>query len=372
MQTFIAFLIVIGILIFAHELGHFLAARLMNVKVLKFSLGFGPKLIGRKVGDTEYLLSVFPLGGYVKLLGEEDIVEAENTEGNPAKAVSQEDRNRAFAVQPVWKRAVIVAAGPVFNFVLAYLIFVAILLSGFSIYVPKFESLLPSIEEVVEGSPAEKGGMMSGDKVVGINGREISSWNQMTEIVQKSPDVALEFEVERDNKIVKLVIIPELKEVEIEEGNAIEVGQIGVSRQMAGVNVEADHPLLALYKGLEATYGWTELTIVGIGMLITGELSLDNIGSPILIAQVSGTAASQGMLSLLMFIGMLSINLGIINLVPIPPLDGGHLLFFSIESVQARPVSERIREISQQVGIVLLILLMLRAFYNDIIRWVNG
>jgi regulator of sigma E protease len=461
MQTVVAFLIVIGILIFAHELGHFLAARWMNVKVLKFSLGFGPKLIGRKVGDTEYLVSAFPLGGYVKLLGEEaEGGESANAEG--AEVSSPEDRNRSFSIQPVWKRAVIVGAGPLFNFVLAYLIFVVMLASDYVMYVPTFASLLPNIESVAVDSPAEQGGMKPGDKVVAINGREVSSRNQMLEIISERPEEPLDIDVERGKRVIRLSIVPERKmvktfegeEVEIgrigvespppvvgsvvgdspagkagfkpgdrivsidgrslstwaqvteviyaspgkalavevergrdritlsvtpettkiEEpgGGSIEIGQIGIILKSRGIEIQSANILHAAYKGVEATYAWTELTVVGIGMLITGQLSLDNIGSPIMIAQVSGSAASQGALSLFMFIGMLSINLGIINMIPIPPLDGGHLMFFSIEAVQARPVSERKREIAQQVGIVLLILLMLRAFYNDIDRWLNG
>jgi regulator of sigma E protease len=369
MHTLIAFLIVIGILIFAHELGHFLAARLMRVKVLKFSLGFGPKLIGRTVGETEYLISAFPLGGYVKLLGEEG--EEKDSEGNVIP-MSPEDRARAFAVQPVWKRAVIVGAGPFFNFVLAYVIFTVILAAGYNLYVPKYESLLPVIDKVAEDSPAMAAGLQSGDKIVTIRGKEVSTWSQMTEIIQGSPDETLEIEVDRGGRIVPLTLTPARKTVETPTGET-EIGQIGVSKAMTGSAIEIENPAASVLQGATATYQWTKLTVVGILKLITGKLSLDNIGSPIMIAQVSGDAASQGAISLAIFIAILSINLGIINILPVPPLDGGHLLFFSIESIQARPVSERKRELAQQVGIVLLILLMLRAFYNDVIRiWPGG
>ena len=369
MQTLVAFLIVIGILIFFHELGHFIAARLLGVTVLKFSLGFGPRLIGRKIGETEYLVSVFPLGGYVKLLGEDA---AESTASEGSVPMPPEDRARSFAHQALWKRTLIVGAGPFFNMLLAYIIFAAILASGFSLYVPKFESLLPVIETVMEDSPAMKGGMKEGDRVLSIQGKEISAWSQMTEMVRSSPEKPLEVEVERNGQIVKLIVTPERKMVETRQGKEIEIGQIGVGKRMVGSAIEVDQSLSAVYKGLEATYLWTKLTVVGIAKLITGELSMDNIGSPIMIAQMSGSAASQGLMSLSIFIAILSINLGIINALPIPPLDGGHLLFFAIESVQAKPLSNRKREIAQQVGIFLLILLMLRAFYNDVIRWMSG
>ena len=194
----------------------------------------------------------------------------------------------------------------------------------------------------------------------------------MTEIVKGSPGKPLDMEVEREGRIVPLTVTPERKTVDSDGGKA-EVGQIGVSKAMDGAAIEIENPAAAVYQGAVATYEWTKLTVVGIAKLVTGKLSLDNIGSPIMIAQVSGDAASQGAISLTIFIAILSINLGIINILPVPPLDGGHLLFFSIESIQARPVSERKRELAQQVGIVLLILLMLRAFYNDVSRlWPGG
>lgn len=369
MHTLIAFFIVIGVLIFAHELGHFLAARYCGVRVEKFSLGFGPKMFGRTVGDTEYLISWIPLGGYVKLLGEET---EEGEKPGEAKALSPEERKRSFGVQPLWKRVTIVAAGPVFNFVLAYFIFTGILMSGYPMLIPKFESLLPVIDAVSDDSPAQMGGMMSGDRIISIDGKEISTWNQMTEIVQRKPDEKLEFEVDRQGKTIKLALIPERKTIKTSDDEEVEIGQIGISKEMKGTTIEVTGPVEALYKGFDATYRWTELTVVGIGKLITGKISMDNIGSPIMIAQISGDAASQGILTLMVFIAILSVNLGIINALPILPLDGGHLFFFGIEAVRSRPVSNRKRELATQFGMVLLVLLMLRAFYNDLVRWIGG
>ncbi|HLB94594.1 MAG TPA: site-2 protease family protein, partial [Nitrospiria bacterium] len=254
MQTLIAFLVVLGVLIFAHELGHFLAARRLGVKVLKFSLGFGPKLIGKKIGDTEYLVSIFPLGGYVKLLGEDA---EETTPSGEAVPLSAEDRARSFAFQPLWKRVVIVGAGPIFNLLLAYLIFVGFLSAGFPMYVPKFENLLPVIETVMEGSSAMEAGLQAGDRILSIEGRKISSWTQMTEIIQSNPEKPLAMEVERGGKTLKLTVVPKRKQAKTPDGEETEIGQIGVAKDMKGEAIEATNPLMAAYKGLSVTYHWT-------------------------------------------------------------------------------------------------------------------
>ena len=357
-----SFLIVLSVLIFFHELGHFLAARRLGVKVLKFSLGFGPRLIGRTVGDTEYLISALPLGGYVKLFGEEP------SEGEAAQALSPEDRKRSFSHASVWKRIVIVAAGPVFNMLLAYLIFTGALSIGVPMYVPDFDSLMPVVETVVENSPAQAAGIKPGDRIVSINDHKISTWVQMTEIIYGSAGKALTIVVERDRRDLSLTVTPAPKTIENEEGKTVEVGQIGIGKSPRGVQIEAANPLEAIYKGGQATWQWTYLTVEGLVRLVQGKLSTDNIGGPILIGQMSGQAASQGFGGLAFLIAILSITLGVMNILPIPVLDGGHLLFFAIEAVLGRPLSLRKREIAQQVGLALLLLLMALAFYNDIIR----
>jgi regulator of sigma E protease len=357
------FLIVLSILIFFHELGHFLAARRLGVKVLKFSLGFGPRIVGRTVGDTEYLISALPLGGYVKLFGEE--VEKPDEAGG-APALSPEDRARSFAHQPVWKRIMIVAAGPVFNMLLAYLIFTGALSVGVPMYVPDFDSLMPVVESVVEQSPAEAAGIQPGDRIVSIDDRAISTWTQMTDIIYGNAGQSLTIVVERDHRNMTLNVTPASKTIENDEGKPVEVGQIGIGKSPRGVRIEAANPVEAIYKGFEATWQWTYLTVDGLVRLVEGKLSKDNIGGPILIGQMSGQAASQGLGSLAFLIAILSITLGVMNILPIPVLDGGHLLFFVIEAVMGRPLSIRKREIAQQVGLALLLLLMALAFYNDI------
>jgi regulator of sigma E protease len=359
------FLVVLSVLIFFHEFGHFLAARRLGVKVLKFSLGFGPRLIGRTVGETEYLISALPLGGYVKLFGEEAEKPDESTQGAPA--LSPEDRKRSFSHQPVWKRIMIVAAGPFFNMLLAYLIFTGALAVGVPMYVPDFDSLMPVVDNVVDQSPAHAAGIQPGDRIVSINDHNISTWTQMTDIIYGSAGKALTIVVERNQRDVTMTVTPASKTIENEEGKKIVVGQIGIGKSPKGVRIEAANPAEAVVKGLQATWQWTYLTVEGLVRLVQGKLSKDNIGGPILIGQMSGQAASQGLGSLAFLIAILSITLGVMNILPIPVLDGGHLLFFVIEGVLGRPLSIRKREIAQQVGLALLLLLMALAFYNDIV-----
>ncbi|HJT19187.1 MAG TPA: RIP metalloprotease RseP [Nitrospira sp.] len=438
------FLVVLGVLVAFHELGHFLAARWIGVKVLKFSLGFGPKIFGRQVGETEYLVSAVPLGGYVKLFGEDE-----------TEAITAEDRKRSFAHQDLWGKVLIVAAGPGFNFILAYLIFAAWLATGSPLFVPTFKDLSADVEAMVPGSPAAQAGMQLGDHITKVNGRDISTrtelfdavsksagkpltlevqregqikqltltptlapgqsstteepayylgieetpalvtsvmhgspasqaglqagdrvltideqpiytWSQMTGIVKEHPNQPLRFEVLRDSRRVPLTVTPSAEKSTV-NGKAAEVGKIGISGPGRSV-MRSSNALLSLYNGLEATWGWTELTVVGLYKMVVGDISSKNIGGPLTIANISGEAASQGASSVVFLIAILSINLGVLNLLPIPILDGGHLLFFLIEGILRKPLGERQREVAQQVGLVLLVGVMIFAFWNDLER----
>lgn len=438
------FLVVLGVLVAFHELGHFLAARWVGVKVLKFSLGFGPKLFGRQVGETEYLLSAIPLGGYVKLFGEDD-----------TEATTAEDRRRSFAHQGLWGKVLIVAAGPGFNFILAYLIFAGWLSTGAPLFVPTFHDLSADVEALMPGSPAATAGMEIGDRIVRVNGKDISTktelldavakskgepialevrregqtkpltvtptlapgekaggeeplytigveetpplvtsvmhgspastagfqpgdrvvsieaqpvytWSQMTTQVKEHPQQPLRVEVLRNGQRVPLTVTPSAEKVTV-NGQTTEVGKIGISGPGRSL-MRSDNPLEAVYQGLEATWGWTELTTIGLYKMIVGDISSKNIGGPLTIANISGEAASQGASSVVFLIAILSINLGVLNLLPIPILDGGHLLFFLIEGILRKPLGERQRELAQQVGLVLLVGVMIFAFWNDLER----
>lgn len=351
-----AFIVALGALVAFHEFGHFWVARRCGVKVLKFSIGFGPKLAGRQVGETEYVISAIPLGGYVKMLGE-DI----------GDEVSEEEKRRSFAHASLPKRFAIVAAGPVFNLVLAYLIFTAWLATGAPLFVPSFADLAPSVETVVAGSPAEVGGMRAGDKILQIGDKRITTWSEMTDLVKRNPGHPLPIIVEREGRTETLSITPGARKEKQNDGTEIDVGQIGITKANKAI-IQSDNPLVALMDGVTATWGWTKLTIQGIAKMITREISPENIGGPLTIAKISGDAATQGFSNYIFLIAILSINLGVLNLLPIPVLDGGHLAFFTIEAIMRRPVSIRSREVAQQIGLFLLICLMLYAFRNDILN----
>lgn len=345
-----SFVIVLGVLIFFHELGHFLVARLFGVGVEKFSLGFGPKVFGRKVGMTEYLLSAIPLGGYVKMMGEE-----------PGADVDAALIPYSFTHKHVFKRILIVAAGPTFNLLLAFLIFFGIyLVSGLYI-------LEPVVGKIQEGTPALEAGLKEGDRVLAIGETKVTSWDEMAGLISESDGEALEINILRGESETVYRILPRLTTAKNIFGEEIDRYVIGVSA--AGkVHQEDLNPVEAFVQGGVQTWNITRLTFVSIVKLFQGSLSAKTLGGPIMIAQMAGEQAQQGISNFVFFIALLSINLAILNFLPIPVLDGGHLVFFTIEAVIGRPVSIKVREIAQQVGIFLLVSLMIYVFYNDITR----
>lgn len=357
-MTLISAIIMLGVLIFVHELGHFIFAKLAGVKVLKFSLGFGPKLIGKKIGETEYLIAAVPLGGYVKMLGE-DI-----TEGFP-----EEEKERAFQFQPLLKRTLIVLAGPVFNILLTYSIYTVALSAHVPINIPNIASFMPVVDEVTEGSPADSVGLKSGDRIIEIDGRSIDTWFDMVAVVRKNPRKALHFVVKRGERTLEYTIVPERVEVTEGDENVI-IGRIGVVKSSGDLFriIESESFIEAPYKGALATYKMGFFIFDSIKLLISGEVSFRNIGGPVTIIKESGRAASAGLLPYFMFMALFSVNLGVLNLFPIPVLDGGHLLFFVIERLKGGPLDEKTMVIANKIGIAILFALMFLAFYNDIMR----
>ncbi len=362
-MTIISAILLLGILIFAHELGHFLVAKLSGVKVLKFSLGFGPRVVGRRIGETEYLISLFPLGGYVKMLGEE-----------PEEEFSEEERERAFSAQPLIKRTLIVLAGPLFNIFLTYIIFTGVIATGSPITVPDAKNFLPFIDKVQQGYPAEAAGLKPGDRVIKIDDREIDTWFDMVEIVSRSPGKKLRFIVKRGDKTVTLQITPKEEEIKGPDGKPVKIGRIGVMKTSGSPLqlIQGKRIIDAPWLGLVATYRMSVFIVDTIKMLIAGEVSLKNIAGPGTIISESGKAASAGLLPYLMFMALLSVNLGILNLLPIPILDGGHLMFYMIEALRGRPLKEKTMLIIQRIGLAILIALMAFAIYNDIVRFLTG
>jgi regulator of sigma E protease len=349
--TLLSFIIVLGVLIFFHEFGHFLIARLFGVGVEKFSLGFGPRLIGKKIGRTDYRISAIPLGGYVKMIGEE-----------PDAEVSPEDLSISFTHKHVLKRMCIVAAGPIFNILLAVLIFFGIFwVSGAMI-------LKPSVGEVRDASPALSAGLKAGDLITAIDGVAVTNWEDMTKIIGASNGKTLEIAVRRGDSDKLFRVTPELVPAKNLFGEEIERFIIGISAS-GDVYTRDLNLFQALGESLKQTYTIVELMVIIIGKLITGDISADTIGGPIMIAKMAGDQAKAGISNLIFFIALISVNLAIINLVPIPILDGGHLLFFLIELIKGRPVNLKIREVAQQIGLFIILLLVILVFYNDIFRY---
>lgn len=375
-MTVVYAVIVLGILIFVHELGHFLLAKFMGVSVEKFSLGFGPKLIGKKIGETEYLLSAFPLGGYVKMFGEGGIIEGgdsdphrkdesdssgEVTSEGIAQELTDAEKARSFAHKPVSARIAIVMAGPVFNLLFAWLIFIVLCMIG----VPTVTS---KIGEALKDKPAANAGIQKGDVITAIDNKPVKRWEQIAEGVSSSKGQPLTLTINRDGKDISFTITPEPRISKNLFGEKVNGYAIGVA-SAGEVITEYFNPLQAVIKGTEQTWKVIHLTFMSLVKMIQRVVPMDSVGGPIMIAKMAGEQASAGGASFLAFMALLSINLGVLNLLPVPVLDGGHLLFYFMELIFRRPVPPKVREYAQQIGMVLLLGLMILAFYNDIIRY---
>ena len=351
--TIIATIIVLGVLIFVHEVGHFLAAKKSKVGVLTFSLGFGPKLFGKKIGETQYQVSLVPLGGYVKMVGEE-----------PGEKIPPELLAKSFSAQPVGKRLGIVFAGPFFNFLFAIVAFAAAFMVG-------MPTLLPEVGEVTPDYPAHQAGLAKGDRILEADGIPIKRWEDLAKIIHDSGGRSLSLKVERDKKMFQVSVTPQVSIQKDIFGEEVRVGLIGIKPE-GSVFIERFDPLTATYRACVQSWRITELTAVSIVKIFEGKVSAKTIGGPILIAQLAGQQAKAGILSLVIFMAVISINLVILNVLPIPVLDGWHILIFLIEGVTRKPVSLRLRERAQQVGVFIIILIMLLVFYNDISRIIGA
>lgn len=361
-MTFLAAALLFGLVIFIHELGHFLAAKYAGVRVLKFSIGFGPKIVGRTVGETEYVLSAIPLGGYVKMHGEDpDDEQAESPIVDP---------ERSFKAQPLWKRALIVFSGPFFNILLTFVLFSGLLASGVEVPVPDVKNLMPVIDSVDPDFPAAAAGIKPGDRIIRIDTTEVNTWIDVVSLVAQSPDKLLKVVVLRGESTQTIEVAPRGVAATDRDGKSITIGRLGIRKLGQGIFsfIKSDSLLDAPVKGAYATWKMGTVIIDSVVMTIQGEISSKNIGGPIQIITESGKAASAGAISYLLFMALISVNLGMLNLLPIPVLDGGHLLFMAIESVTGRPLSDRAMMIAQRIGMTLLAMLMAFAMYNDLFR----
>ncbi len=352
--SLLSFAVALGVLVFVHELGHFAVAKRLGVLVERFSIGFGPVVLSRRWGETEYAVSAIPMGGYVKMLGEEDEQEAR---ANP---------ERAFSTQRVARRAAIVFAGPAMNFVFAFVAY-ALLFVFVGVDMPSSE---PRVGGVTPGLPAEAAGLRDGDRIVALDGEPIATWDELSKRILDSKGARLQLNVERGGARFAVDVTPQLQENRTIFGESTgDVYRIGIERLQEWTPVG---PLRAVTFAGEYTWGASVTVVKGLLFMLEGRVSPRELGGPIAIARAAGQQARAGIRYFLSMLAFLSVNLAVLNLLPIPALDGGHLAFFGIERLLRRPLGQRHREIAQQVGLLLLITLMVFVFYNDIHRLVQG
>jgi regulator of sigma E protease len=357
------FLFVLTVVVFFHELGHFLVARWCGVRVNAFSVGFGPELIGRNDRHgTRWKLCAIPLGGYVKFAGDEN--EASTPDRAALDAMSPDERAGAFQTKSVARRAAIVAAGPVANFILSIVIFAALFGTlGRSDISARVDAVKPE-------SAAEAAGILPGDLIVAVDGQKIETFSDLQRIISFHAGQPLSMEVERGASAVTLTVTPKLEEITDRFGNVQSVGLLGVSRSASAEDVVTKRfgPVEALGEGVRETWFVVARTAGYLSRVVTGRESADQLGGPIRVAQISGQVATLGFAALLNLTAVLSVSIGLLNLLPIPMLDGGHLLFYAAEALRGRPLSERAQEYGFRIGIAIVLFLMVFATWNDMMR----
>jgi regulator of sigma E protease len=358
----IPFLIVLTVLVFFHELGHYWVARRNGVRVEVFSVGFGRELFGwTDRAGTRWKFSLIPLGGYVRMFGDAD---AASTPGADVATMSEADKAVSFHHKTVGQRFAIVAAGPIANFLLAAVMFAGL----FSIAGQPYTT--PMISEVVPGSAAERAGIQVGDVVIRGNGQAIDRFETIQRIVQINLDRPIDFIVRRGEQEVTVSVTPTMEEEKDWFGSPVRVPRLGVKSSTSGYVRLPVH--VAVWRAIEETYVRSVETLQAVGQMIAGRRSTQELGGPIRIAEMSGMAAQGGIEMTIVLMALLSINLGLINLFPIPMLDGGHLLFYLIEAVRGRPLDLRVQEYGFRIGLALILVLMVFTTWNDLVNrpWV--
>jgi len=357
------FLFVLTIVVFFHELGHFLVARWCGVRVLVFSVGFGTELIGftDRYG-TRWKISAIPLGGYVKFFGDDNAASVPDTEA--IATMTETERRDSFFYKSIGARSAIVAAGPIANFILAVIIFAGI----FMFYGKPSSSA--RVDQVQPGSAAEVAGFKPGDLVISIDGQTIDSFADMQRLISINAGEKLAIIVDRGGQQQTLTAVPALKEIKDTFGNVHRIGILGITRSAAPADnrLQTVAPHRALVMGVEETWFVIERTLSYLAGVVVGREAADQLGGPIRIAQVSGQVASLGLTALINLTAVLSVSIGLLNLFPIPLLDGGHLLFYGIEAVRGRPLSDRAQEVGFRIGLAIVLMLMIFATFNDIVH----
>ncbi|MCZ4282029.1 RIP metalloprotease RseP [Kiloniella laminariae] len=353
--TTLSFLVLLTILVFFHELGHYWVARKAGVKVNVFSVGFGPELFGyTDKNQTRWKFSLVPLGGYVKMFGDSDVSSSTHKTGN----LSEEEYLTTFKAKSVAQRSAIVAAGPIANFVLAI-----VLLAGLFIFVGQPYSV-PRVAKVMEDSAAKKAGFLVDDLVIEADGQSVLRFEDLQRIVQLGTGEAITVLVERDLQVVALSVTPKVDVSFDDRGNEVKRLLLGI--QSKGSSYKKHDPWTAVVQAGVETYDLSIGTFKAIGQIFQGQRSVDELGGPVRIAHMSGQAAEAGWATYVWLMAVLSINLGLLNLMPIPMLDGGHLLFYSLEAALGRPISDRTQEYCFRIGLALVLSLMLFVTWNDV------
>lgn len=353
-----AFLVVLTVLVFVHELGHYLSARRNGVKVQIFSIGFGPELVGwTDRAGTRWKLSLIPIGGYVKMFGDADVA---SMPGETVEDMTEEEKGVSFFHKRLMQRVEIVAAGPAANF-----LFAIVVLSGFFMTVG--QPFTPAdIGEIVPGSAAERAGLQPKDTIVAIDGKPIERFEDIQQIVGLDAGEALQLTVRRDGQSLTLSATPSIEEEKDIFGNVHRIGRLGIKRN--GTEFVRRDPVSAVWRSVGETWNIAAGTLQAAGQMVMGRRTADELGGPIAIAQMSGVVARVGFVDLIRFMALLSVNLGLINLFPIPILDGGHLLFYAAEAIRGRPLGQRTQEYGFRVGLALVLTLMIFVTWNDLVH----
>ncbi len=356
--TLLSFLLVLTVLVFVHELGHYLVARRNGVRIEVFSIGFGPELFGwTDRSGTRWKFSAIPLGGYVKMFGDADPA---STPGAHTQSMSAAEQAVSFHHKRLGQRAAIVAAGPIANFLFAIVALTILFATAGQSFTP------PDVGGVQPGSAAERAGLQPGDLIVSINGSGIQRFEEIRQIVSMQPGAPLEMVVKRDGRTVELTATPDVREVTDRLGNTHRIGQLGIMR--GGAETKRHDPLTALWQAGREVVGMVSGTFVALGQMVEGSRGTEELGGPLRIAQMSGEVAQSGWYPLIWFMTFLSVNLGLINLFPVPLLDGGHLMFYALEGLRGRPLGPKAQEYGFRIGLALVLTLMVFATWNDLVQ----
>ena len=355
----VPFLLILTVLVFVHEFGHYLIARWNGVRVEVFSIGFGAELFGWwDSAGTRWKFSTIPLGGYVKMFGDADA-----SSGLPAAGLArlaQADREVSFHYKRLGQRAAIVAAGPAANFVFAIAVLAVLFMTFGQPYTP------PEVGQVQPASAAEQGGIRPGDVIISIDGRHIARFEDVQQAVRLNPGTPITIVVRRDGGERELRVTPTPTELTDRFGYRYEIGLLGIAR--SGMEYIKRDPLTALLQAGTETWSLSVGTLKAMWQIVIGTRAVDELGGPLRIAQMSGEVAQGGMVAVLWFMAVLSINLGLINLFPVPVLDGGHLLFYAAEAVRGKPLGQRAQEYGFRIGLALVLTLMVFATWNDLVH----